>query len=239
MARKAMEHPNLLNAIGAGSGSLGVSAMFEFPRRLYKLWRYRERYGPLNDDVKWHLDSFMHSYTLAMILASVPLAVAPAMNPPLTKFFLMFTAILIGSLGLCMIPTLFRPKTPVWISSDRPGTIMKPAIFYMVEDICAVDCSKGRPFRREWNDRYNASPPFRCLMYQLTVFWVIGCTVYVGISAAVVFTTDVDFAFAFTLGLVYIWGVIWYSITHIWVHYALKRERKWWADRGAVKEERA
>lgn len=75
---------SMQNVIGASSGSLGVSAMFEFPRRLYKLWYHRERYGPLNDDVKWHLDSFMLWYTIAMMLAAVPLAVAPAVNPPLT-----------------------------------------------------------------------------------------------------------------------------------------------------------
>ncbi|KAG8987012.1 hypothetical protein FRB94_002808 [Tulasnella sp. JGI-2019a] len=229
---------SLQNAIGAGSGSLGVSAMFEFPRRLYKLWRYRERYGGLNDDCRWHLDSFMFSYTFAMLVASVPLAVAPAFNPPLTKFFLMFSAMLIGSLGATMIPTLFKFRIPFWMSSDPPGTIIKPMIFYMVEDICAVDCSKGRQFRREWNARYNASPPFQRLMYRLTIFWIIGCFLYVGISAAVVFTTKVDFAFAFTLGLVYIWGVIWYAVTHTWVDYALSRERKWWAERASTKEAR-
>jgi len=224
---------SLQDAIGAGSASLGVSAMFEFPRRLYKLWRYRDRYGPLNDDCRYHFDSFMFSYTLAMLVASVPLAVAPAVNPPLTKFFLMFSAMLIGTLGACMIPTLFTFRIPFWMSSDPPGTFVKPAVFYMVEDICAVDCNKGRQFRREWNTRYNASPPFQRLMYRLTVFWAVGAFLYMGISAAVTFTTPVDFAYAFTLGLLYIWGAAWYGATQLWVHKALLREKRWFAERAA------
>ena len=66
----------------------------------------------------------------------------------------MFTAILIAELGANMLPTLFKFKTPIWMSSDPPGTQIKPAVFYYVEDICAVDARKGRLFRREWNNRY-------------------------------------------------------------------------------------
>jgi len=233
---------SLQDAIGAGSASLGVSAIFEFPVRLWKLWFRRDIYGPLNDDTRWHLDSFMFAYTIAMMVASVPLAVAPALDPPLISFFLMFTAMLVGQMALNMAPTLFKFRTPIWISSDPPGTRIKPAVFYMVEDICAVDAGKGREFRREWNARYDASPPFQRLMYKLTVFWVFGACVYVGVTAAVTFTTTVDFAYAYTLGQLFIWILVWIVLTWIWVHFALKWEHEWWAEQfnktnGAPKEQ--
>lgn len=66
-------------------------------------------------------------------------------------------------------------------------------------------------------------------MYWLTVFWVVGCLAYIGFTAAVTFTTPVDFAYAFTLGQLFVWGAIWYAATWIWVRIALKREKKWFA----------
>jgi len=223
---------SLQDAIGAGSASLGVSACIEFPIRLWKLWYRRERYGPLNDETRWHLDSFMWSYTFAMLLAAIPLAVAPATNPPLVTFFLMTTGILIGSMGVNMIPTLFSFKTLTWASSDPPGTRIKPGVFYTVEDVCAVDCGKGREFRREWNARYDASPIFRRLMYQLTVFWIVGSLVYVGITAAVTFTAPLDVAYVVTLSMLYVWGAVWWLITWEWCRFTLKREREWFAEHG-------
>jgi len=217
------------NAIGIGSAALGLSAMFEFPLRAWTLWRHRERCGPLGDECRWHFDSFMFFYTLAMLVAAFPLAIGPSVNPPLVSFFLMFPALLIGELGLNMLPTLFRFRTFTWLSSDPPGTRIKPAIFYHVEDICAVDCGKGRAFRREWNARYASSPPFRALMYALTVFWMCGCFLFLGIIAAIAFTTTLNFAFAFTLGLTFVWGGVWMLITWLWVRRALRHEYQWWA----------
>jgi hypothetical protein len=45
----------------------------------------------------------------------------------------------------------------VWCSSDRPGTHMKPAAFYIVEDIAAVDFMHGRDYRTAIHERYATS----------------------------------------------------------------------------------
>jgi len=222
------ENVTTKDAIGIGSASLGISATLEFPLRAWTLYKRKDEVGPLGDQPWWHFDSFMWFYTLAMLVAAIPLAVAPATNPPLVTFFLMFPALLIGELGLNMVPTLFNFKTVTWISSDPPGTRIKPAVFYYTEDICAVDAGKGRQFRREWNARYNASPPFRALMYQLTVFWSAGCFLFVGLTAAVTFTTSLDFAFAYVLVQIFVWGGLWFFLTWMYAKYSLDREYAWW-----------
>lgn len=92
-------------AIGIASASLGISSCFDSPFRLYKcklkfiivtvrvhrrqgkclfhecyhkVVRYRKKFGPLIDDVWWHLDFFMWTYTIALFFFAIPLAIAPA-----------------------------------------------------------------------------------------------------------------------------------------------------------------
>jgi len=83
--------------IGISSGALGLSSCFDSPLRLYrrKSWhnilyitldrqtiptvvRHRRTYGPLGDDVWWHLDFSMWAYTVALLIFAIPLAIAPA-----------------------------------------------------------------------------------------------------------------------------------------------------------------
>jgi hypothetical protein len=64
----------------------------------------------------------------------------------------MSTPMLIGPVGLVFLISLFKPKLPFWASSDAPGKQMKPAFFYMLEDIGAVDFRFGR----EWREKVNA-----------------------------------------------------------------------------------
>ena len=119
----------------------------------------------------------MHLYSYALLIFALPLAIASAVKPPMpsvtrpdvlrfemtsepdplrptphSDFFCMSTPMLIGPVGLVFLISLFRPKCPFWCSSDAPGTRMKPAFFYMFEDIGAVDFRHGR----EWRERVNA-----------------------------------------------------------------------------------
>lgn len=65
----------------------------------------------------------------------------------------MSTTMFIAPIGLVFFITLFKPRAPFWISSDAPGTVMKPAVFYMFEDIGAVDFRFGREWRVKVNER--------------------------------------------------------------------------------------
>lgn len=70
----------------------------------------------------------------------------------------MSTAMLVGPVGVVLLISLFRLRLRGhWCSSDPPGSRMKPAIFYCVEDIAAVDFMNGREFRTAMAARYATS----------------------------------------------------------------------------------
>ena len=57
----------------------------------------------------------------------------------------------------------------------------------VIEDVIAVETGAGRAYRKAINDRYEASPMFRCMLWQLNVFWAVpALAVGAGATAAVV-----------------------------------------------------
>lgn len=77
-------------------------------------------------------------------------------------------------------------KAPFRISSTAKGEMVHPGIYYIAEDIVAVNAGGGRPFREGWAARYAASPVFRKMVRDLSWFWsvpglvvAVGCTVVV------------------------------------------------------------
>ena len=66
----------------------------------------------------------------------------------------MATVIFVGPLGVIAFVSLFSPTLPIRCSSDPRGTPMKPAVFYAVEDVAAVDFKEGRAYREALNARY-------------------------------------------------------------------------------------
>ncbi|KZT28310.1 hypothetical protein NEOLEDRAFT_1145921 [Neolentinus lepideus HHB14362 ss-1] len=220
-----------INLIGISSAALGLSSCFDSPFRIWKLWRHWDEYAPLNDNVKWHMDSFMWLYSIALTIMAIPLAVSSALNPPLEDFFLMTTPMLVGPMGLWFFFSLYPWRLPFRISSDMAGTRIKPAVFYIIEDIGAVDARHGRPYRIALHERYHASPPFRSIMWNQTLFWAVGSMIYVGITAAVTWSTPFGFAFAFVLGQFFVWLLIWGILSVFLYSWGLKREGKWWRER--------
>jgi hypothetical protein len=61
---------------------------------------------------------------------------------------------LVGPVGIIAFVSLFAPILPIRCSSDPKGTPMKPAVFYAVEDVAAVDFKHGRAYRQALNARY-------------------------------------------------------------------------------------
>jgi len=225
------QHTNLsYNAlIGIASATLGISSSCDGPFRMWKLWKHRDVYGPLKDENKWHLDFTMHLYSVALLIFAIPLAVASAVHPAMKNFFNMSTPMLVAPIGIVFFISLFHPRLPGWISSDPPRTPMKPAMFYVFEDIGAVDFRFGRRFREAVNRRYDASPPFPRLMTELTAFWAFGCAAfYPGITAALNWTIEFDVAFGLILGVFFLWLVAWACMSLFIIQFGLKREEKWW-----------
>jgi hypothetical protein len=139
----------------------------------------------------------------------------------------MSTVLLVGPIGVIVCITIFRPKLPFRVSSDPRGERIKPAVFYIIEDVSSVDFRHGREFRKKLHERWNASPPFRRLITHLTIFWVVSAAIYCGATIAVSLATPLKFAFGWTLGQLFLWAAISGLICRIWVKQGLRAEQEW------------
>ncbi|GAA5820984.1 hypothetical protein JCM11251_001908 [Rhodosporidiobolus azoricus] len=235
--------------IGIGSAALGLSSCFDAPFRMWKLTRHRAKYGPLyypyapvdpalqpaekkwlpKDMPRswWHLDFFMWTYQAGLFLFAVPLAIAPAI--PLYNFFLFSFAMLVIPIAIIFALTLKSwTNLPFWMSSDPPRTKTKPAVYYFIEDVGAVDFRHGREWRKRCQARYAASPPFRALMWSQTLFWTVAMIIFVGLTAVVDWISSLNVAFGVVISLIFMWGIVFGAISYLMVHCALKKELAWW-----------
>lgn len=80
-------------------------------------------------------------------------------------------------------------KTPFRVSSIPTGTITRPAIYAIIEDIVAVDGHGGQKWREDLNIRYEASPQFRQMLDRLNVFWGFGAVFLALVLTIIVFVT--------------------------------------------------
>jgi len=148
--------------------------------------------------------------------------------PVPSLLFLLATLLL-----LSLVLNTFGIKTPFRLGSSGKGDAeVRPAIFYVVEDVVAVDGNGGAEYRTAWNARYTDSKIFRSMIYNLSVVWMLvfyaaatGLTVLVwvlgekGVDAQMV-ALGVAWAGPFVLGGLLAWGTI------IYVQICLRRERK-------------
>jgi len=86
-------------------------------------------------------------------------------------------------------------KAPIRISSLPRGSPLRPGIYSIIEDVCAVDGGGGTEFRQRLNLRYQASHYFRQMLHRLTLFWALGALVIAAVTTAVVFTASRDVAY--------------------------------------------
>lgn len=82
----------------------------------------------------------------SMFWFAIPLAIAPALG--LFDFFLFSTAMLVSPALVILAISLHPWHLPYPMSSDPPRTPTKPAIYYVLEDLVAVDFEYGKPWRR-------------------------------------------------------------------------------------------
>lgn len=120
--------------------------------------------------------------------------------------FLFSTAILVAPVGLVFLLSLRSWRLPFRLSSDPARTPSKPAVFYVLEDVVAVDFKHGKKWRvtlrrrcvkflplgsgeADARSRYEASPMFRSLIKILMLYWAFEAAFFIGITAAVTWTT--------------------------------------------------
>ncbi|OCK75858.1 hypothetical protein K432DRAFT_385893 [Lepidopterella palustris CBS 459.81] len=226
---------NELDVLGIACLSLGLGELMELPVRGYRLVKHRQRYGPLGSEGKWEFDSLFWYYSAATIVAIIPYVLATDQDNPIYWLFLYTPGILTGFCALPLIITIIPFPLPFRISSDAKGVRCKPAVYYVVEDFIAVDAGQGRSFREEWRARYDASPIFRKLIWEMNLWWILGCGVFMGALAGVTWGVEFAIAYGVSLALIFIWIGVWALLSWGWVRWRLRLEREWFLERASKK----
>jgi hypothetical protein len=111
--------------------------------------------------------------------------------------------------------------------------VLRPAVFYIVEDVVAVDGGGGIEYRKAFIARYDNSAIFRRMIWDLSVVWMLYFYVLAVLFTVLVFTLPgaavyaVGWAGPFPLaGLMAVW-------TTFYVKSELRKERE-----GPLEDER-
>ena len=105
-----------------------------------------------------------------------------------------------GSLFIITMFSLTGRKAPFRISSTPKGGDVYPGVYYLIEDIVAVNANAGRPFREALAARYNASPRFRRMIRTQSLFWSIPSIIIAIACTVVIVIHPVPKAVAYGIG---------------------------------------
>lgn len=105
-------------------------------------------------------------------------------------------------------------KLPFRFGSLDARNVLRPAVYYIVEDVVAVDGGGGIEYRKAFVARYDSSPIFRRIIRNTSVAWMTCFYVLAALFTALVFTLPkaavyaVGWAGPFPLaGLMAIWTI--------------------------------
>lgn len=123
-------------------------------------------------------------------------------------------------------------KMPFRMGSAEKGNVVKPAIFYIVEDVVAVDGEGGLEYRTAFNARYESSPVFRKLIWDLSLVWMLYSYVFAVLFTVLIVVLPVEAVYAvgwagpFPLA----------GLTAIWTTYYVKGQLRKEREGGEVNE---
>ncbi|TAQ86515.1 hypothetical protein B7494_g5180 [Chlorociboria aeruginascens] len=218
----------------------GGPTYVEFAIRSLRLIKKEHFFKPLGADRRWVFDITNWIFVLTIGSVTTLLIVGAAPHVEFLRVLSMpGPAILYCLAGPVFLMTLYSAcewKAPFRISSTAQGEKVLPGIYYVAEDIVAVNAGGGRPFREGWAARYNASPIFRKMIRDQSWFWsisgllvAISCTIIVCIHAV-----PNTVAYGIGWGVPFLWAGIWAAITLPWVRSIMAKEKKSWEEDSAL-----
>ncbi|KAG4434698.1 hypothetical protein IFR05_009808 [Cadophora sp. M221] len=212
----------------------GGPTYVEFAIRSLRLIKQQRFYKPLGVDKRWAFDITNWILVLSITVVTAILIVGAAPHDVFLRVLSMpGPAILYCTAGPIFLMSLYHHfgwKAPFRISSTPKGEPVMPGIFYIVEDIVAVNSGGGRPFREGMFARYKASPIFRKMMRDLSWFWSIPGLIMASAVTVVVVINPVPEPVSYGLGwgIPFLWAGIWAAITVPWVRSVMKKEKESW-----------
>ena len=156
----------------------GGPAYFEFAVRSWRLILKERFFRPLGVTSRWGFDITNWIFVVMITVTTSLLIVGAAPHIVWLRVLSMPGPALLLVLGVCLgLLTIFSLagwKAPFRISSTAKGEKVHPGVYYIVEDIIAVNAGGGLPFREGLAARYEASPIFRKMIRDMSIFWSTG-----------------------------------------------------------------
>ncbi|TVY16173.1 hypothetical protein LARI1_G006379, partial [Lachnellula arida] len=210
-------HMDRIAVLTIPTAVLGIFTALAIIERIHKLTQKPPTFRPLNSP-RHALDIFQWGYFAALLLISLLITTTLArgdsdhdghelqtrlmsLPAPLLMFFLATLTLLSLLLHHLALPLPFR------VGSLGPGNAVRPAVYYVVEDVVAVDGNGGVEYREAWTQRYEGSEGFRRMVWMVSVVWMVGFYVGAGVFAGLVFWLPVAAVYAVGVGGAFFrWG---------------------------------
>lgn len=218
---------------------LGGVSILEYVLRFWRLYKKTSTCRIIGQHPWYYLDWFHWNFSAAWVFIMVELIVGTSFDNPPIRLLAMPPSSLCYWFSLLMLTqTTMRAlgfRSPVRISSIPAGEPLRPAVYSLVEDICAVDGSGGTEFRQRLNTRYEASHEFRQMLHRITVVWAVNMLAIAIATTTLIFTLD-DGEIAYIVGWTapFVWAGIWTLWTFWYVKRRLRFEYVKWAERKVV-----
>ncbi|KAF5528534.1 hypothetical protein CGCA056_v000084 [Colletotrichum aenigma] len=198
------------------TAAVGGASIVEYFLRFWRLWRKGSTCRVIGAH-RWYLDWFHWNFSFAWIIIMIELIVGTVPeHPPIRLLSMPVTTMLfVFGTELLLVDTMryFHVPAPCRISSIPKGAQLRPGIYSLIEDICAVDGSGGTEFRVALDRRYEASHVFRAMLRRLGVFWAVGAEACAVLCTVLIFTLDGDVAYTIGWSLPFVWAGIWTGAT--------------------------
>lgn len=182
----------------------GGPAYVEFAVRSWRLIKKENFFRPLGTNSRWAFDisHWIFSLTIGAITAFLIIGSAP--HIVWLRVLSMPGPSILYCLGGCILlitiySELNRPA-PFRISSTAKGGKVLPGVYYLMEDIVAVNAGAGRPFREALASRYKASPRFRRMIRVQSWFWSVPALVVAIVCTVLIVIHPIDKAVAYGIG---------------------------------------
>lgn len=155
----------------------GGPTYVEFALRSWRLMKKEHFYRPLGQTSRWQFDSLNWACVITITAVTVLFIVGSAPHIVWLRVLSMPGPAILYSFGGVLFAitmwSLSGRKAPFRISSTPKGGDVHPGVYYFVEDVVAVNANAGRPFREALAARYEASPRFRKMIWNQSLFWSI------------------------------------------------------------------
>ncbi|KUI73813.1 hypothetical protein VM1G_09155 [Cytospora mali] len=215
------------------TAAIGGASILEYFVRFWRLYKKGSTCRVIGAR-RWYLDAFHWNYTLAWLIIMIELVVGTIQYWPPIRLVAMPLTTMLYAFGTEMliidILRLFRVPAPFRLSSIPKGAQLRPCVYTIIEDVCAVDGSGGTAFREALNRRYEASHSFRTMLRRLGIFWAVGGEGMAVVCTILIFTVSDDAAYAIGWSVPFAWAGVWSLCTIWYVKRELKREKAAWAE---------